>query len=279
MKRFLKPLRVVAAIFLFLCVNAAFLMPVVANALCLESSPDLSWAARIQFLPALFALNLGVVATLLVVTALFGRIYCSTVCPFGILQDFVIRLRKLVFRCGPDATLQKVDLVRLVLLGVLALLAVCGGGMVLVSAVDPYSAFGRLVTNLVRPVLQWGLNLGADWSDAHEKYWLMSDEVVVPTLFALVVSSVTLVVITILAAWKGRWFCNRLCPTGACLALASKRPLVRIRIAADRCISCGLCARGCKAGAIDAQAKTVDNARCVRCFNCLGTCRKEAIRL
>ena len=46
MKRVLKPLRVVLALVCFVSVNAAFLMPVVAETLCLESSPDFSWAAK-----------------------------------------------------------------------------------------------------------------------------------------------------------------------------------------------------------------------------------------
>ena len=41
------------------------------------------WLARIQFLPALLAVNVGVVAALVVATLLFGRVYCSVVCPLG----------------------------------------------------------------------------------------------------------------------------------------------------------------------------------------------------
>lgn len=55
--------------------------------------------------------------------------------------------------------------------------------------------------------------------------------------------------------------------------------LVRLSIDAASCVSCGLCEKGCKAGAIDAKGKVVDNSRCVRCFNCLGTCGKGAVRL
>ena len=47
------------------------------------------WLARIQFLPALLAVNVGVVAALVVATLLFGRIYCSVVCPLGVMQDGV----------------------------------------------------------------------------------------------------------------------------------------------------------------------------------------------
>ena len=45
--------------------------------------------AKIQFLPALLALNFGVVAALIVLTLLFGRVYCSVICPLGVMQDAV----------------------------------------------------------------------------------------------------------------------------------------------------------------------------------------------
>ena len=47
------------------------------------------WMAKIQFLPALLALNVGVVAFLVILTLLFGRVYCSVICPLGVMQDIV----------------------------------------------------------------------------------------------------------------------------------------------------------------------------------------------
>ena len=40
------------------------------------------WMAKIQFLPAVLALNIGVVLFLAVLTLVFGRIYCSVICPW-----------------------------------------------------------------------------------------------------------------------------------------------------------------------------------------------------
>ena len=41
----------------------------------------------------------------------------------------------------------------------------------------------------------------------------------------------------------------------------------------------GLCSGVCKAECLDGRGQTLDNARCVRCFNCIGACRKGAISL
>ncbi len=43
--------------------------------------------AKLQFLEAVLALNFIVIAFLLVLTLACGRIYCSIICPLGIMQD------------------------------------------------------------------------------------------------------------------------------------------------------------------------------------------------
>ena len=45
------------------------------------------WMAKVQFLPAVLALNFGVIALLVVLTLVFGRVYCSIICPLGVMQD------------------------------------------------------------------------------------------------------------------------------------------------------------------------------------------------
>ena len=49
----------------------------------------LGWMAKVQFLPAALALNFGIVAALIVLTLLFGRVYCSVICPLGVMQDII----------------------------------------------------------------------------------------------------------------------------------------------------------------------------------------------
>lgn len=45
------------------------------------------WMAKVQLLPAVLAVNAGVVAALVLLTLLFGRVYCSVICPLGVFQD------------------------------------------------------------------------------------------------------------------------------------------------------------------------------------------------
>ena len=47
------------------------------------------WMAKIQFWPAFYALNVGVVVGLVILTLLLGRVYCSVICPLGVMQDVI----------------------------------------------------------------------------------------------------------------------------------------------------------------------------------------------
>ena len=49
----------------------------------------LGWMAKVQFLPAVLAMNFAVVAALVLLTLLFGRAYCSVICPLGVMQDVI----------------------------------------------------------------------------------------------------------------------------------------------------------------------------------------------
>ena len=99
------------------------------------------WLARIQFLPALLAVNVGVVAALVVATLLFGRVYCSVVCPLGVMQDGISHLAgqrtKNRFRYSPAKTALRYTVLALF---IAALAAGIGS---LVALLAPYSAYGR----------------------------------------------------------------------------------------------------------------------------------------
>lgn len=55
---------------------------------------EFGWIAKIQFIPALLALNVVVIAGLVLLTLIFGRVYCSVICPLGIFQDCIVWLRR-----------------------------------------------------------------------------------------------------------------------------------------------------------------------------------------
>ena len=79
----LKKLRVAIAAIFFICITLLFLD------FTGTLHAWLGWMAKIQFIPAVLALNLAIIVLLVVLTLVFGRVYCSVICPLGIFQDIV----------------------------------------------------------------------------------------------------------------------------------------------------------------------------------------------
>lgn len=233
----------------------------------------MGWMAKIQFLPALLALNVGVVVGLLLLTLLFGRVYCSVICPLGVFQDVVssVNRKKNRFRHSPA-----MSWLRYGVLGLFVIAFISGIGSV-VTLLEPYSAYGRMVSNLLAPLYQWGNNLLAYFAERADSYAFYQTEVWVKSVGTFAVAVATLIAIAVLAWRGGRAYCNTICPVGTVLGFVSRFSLYKHRIDTEKCNGCGLCARNCKASCIDPKAHTIDYSRCVSCFNCIDKCNKKAI--
>ncbi|MBQ5653362.1 MAG: 4Fe-4S binding protein, partial [Alistipes sp.] len=120
----------------------------------------LGWLAKIQFLPAVLALNVGVVVALVVLTLLFGRLYCSVICPLGILQDLFGRLGRKAKKNRYGYSKPR-NVLRYGFLVLFVALMVAGVGQV-AALIAPYSAFGRIASTLLTPVWQLANN-GLAW--------------------------------------------------------------------------------------------------------------------
>lgn len=231
---------------------------------------------RVQLVPALLALNFVVLGSLLVLTLLFGRVYCSSVCPMGVLQDVVDWVAKKVHRKKKYPYFKEQKLLRwgIVVVTVAAFLA---GTSLIVSLLDPYSAYGRIATFLFKPLYQEANN-GLAWIGSQFKnYRFYKVDIFFSSIAALVTAGVTVLIIGFLAFRWGRLYCNTLCPVGTVLGALSRFSLFKIRIREGQCNSCGLCGMRCKSSCIDTASRTIDHSRCVACFNCLEVCHRKAM--
>jgi polyferredoxin len=233
--------------------------------------------AELQLLPALIAVNTLALLIVIVLTVLFGRVYCSSVCPMGIFQDIVDWTAKKFHRKKKYPHLKERKMLRWSIVAA-TMIAYFAGASIIVSLLDPYSAYGRIVTNLFRPVYLLGNNAIAWIDNYYENYQFYKADVFVPGIAALLIASVTILVIGFLSYKWGRLYCNTICPVGTVLGFLSRFSVFRIRIDNEKCNSCSLCSMKCKSSCIDAATKTIDYSRCVDCFNCLEVCHRKAMK-
>ena len=207
------------------------------------------WLAHVQFLPAVLALNVVVVVVLLLLTLLFGRWYCSVLCPLGVMQDVVSSVyelnKKRRFRFGFSGAKNWLRY------GVLAVFVVSllAGLNIVYEVLSPYSSFGRIVSQFTR----------------------------FDSMPVLITAIITFVILLLLVWRGGRTYCNTICPVGTVLGLFSRFSLYRVRINSEKCVGCGVCAKRCKSSCIDAVHHHIDASRCVDCMNCISACGHRAI--
>ena len=243
-----------------------------------------------QFGPRLLSLTsvlfldvLAAVVLIAVVTLLFGRIYCSVLCPLGILQDgiaFLTHWKK--WKWSRYRFLDTRPVKYCVFLFVLILGA--AGVMLPLVALLPSSNFFTIVSNVFLRIFssvdpETVNEFGSVEHAARETGALFGQFSVNPPAAAFAFSLGIFLIVAALAAWRGRLYCNTLCPVGALLSLLGRAPLYRITLSQDMCVCCGMCEAACKGGAIDSKKKSVLTENCVMCFNCIPACRRGGVTI
>ncbi len=240
--------------------------------------------ASVQLVPAAWGAAAGLTFSLvalgavLALTLALGRVYCAVICPLGVFQDIVSRVarwgrrRPPLLRYAPPVSWLRYGVLGSVLVAVAA-----GWAGVALALLDPYSNYGRIVADLLRPVgvllnnlLVGGTErLGWTWLYRVEPHWAGAG--------ALAVPAVALTVVVVLSAWRGRLYCNTLCPVGTLLGVIAQRAAWRIAIDQSACRKCGACLKACKAQCIDLRTGAIDASRCVACYNCVSACDDRGI--
>ena len=285
MQKYLKPFRLVVSAIVLLAFAFLFLD--------FSTSIDSVWYRALtwlQFFPSLikFAQSLGHGLALtaygfivvVILTVLFGRVYCSYICPLGIFQDVatrcsikarIFRKKKFRFRFAPSKRWLRYSILVVVILSIFA------DSIFLINLLDPFSNFGRFFADLFRPVYIFVNNMLVKLFESFGSYILYPVTITKTDPLALIVPVVMLISVVWLSVWKGRIYCNTVCPVGTLLGLISKRALFKIRINSSYCNKCGDCMFVCKSQCIDVKNMSVDFSRCVGCNNCIKSCDKNAI--
>lgn len=180
----------------------------------------------------------------LLFTFIFGRFYCSIICPFGLLQDFLGAILKR--KTGKSRNFYKIRyFTAAIVFGLLI-----GGSVLGVKLLDPYVNFGLILSAFLNKLNQ----------------------------LSLVHAILVFVIISLLVFFKNRIFCTTVCPIGTILGIFSKNGVFKLKINSN-CTKCKQCEKECPTGCISSGivSEIVDNERCVRCLRCIKECPQEAI--
>lgn len=267
----LKKIRVILSLLLFSLITLYFLD-------FREFLPEsFSFLAKIQFIPALLAFNVLILVSLLLLTLLFGRVYCSSICPMGVYQDMVAWLSKRFTRKKKYTYSKAKSILRWSILAA-TVVAFIFGFAFLVGLLDPYGAYGRMITHLLRPAYLAGNNLLETIFTSFNNYAFYKVSIYSLSIFSSATALITLGLVGYLARRNGRTYCNTICPVGTTLGFLSKYSLCKIQFVDDKCNMCGLCTMKCKASCIDSKNKQIDHSRCITCFNCIESCHRDAMK-
>ena len=233
------------------------------------------WMAKLQFIPAMLASSVVIIISIIVVTLLFGRIYCSVICPLGIYQDGIAhiaeRRKKSRYRFKKGKKYRYIIAIAFFLL-------IAFGFTTIAIFIEPYSIFGRFASNLFVPIYRLINNVLAYFAERWNSYAFYHVDVYIKSLPIFFISIAYFLIITILALINGRWYCNSICPVGSVLGVISKFAIFKPRFDTKKCVSCGLCEKNCRCSAIDSKNHKIDYSKCVTCFNCVSGCKREAMK-
>ena len=201
---------------------------------------------NIQFLPIIQRVitDFSIIAVVLFVfviglTFLFGRIYCSVICPFGIVQEIAGFIRNQIYKSkGKPKRAGNFPLKYFI--AAIAWGVFFGGSTVVIRYIDPSSLFGSAAT-----------------------------------LSTVGIIAAILIVIAVIL--QDRIFCTNFCPVGTVLGLISKISPNKIYMNED-CVSCGMCEKNCPSGCINSKEKNVENETCIKCLKCINICPKNSMQ-
>jgi polyferredoxin len=212
---------------------------------------------------------LGWSILLLLLTLLFGRLFCNWICPLGTLHQFAGWLFNV--RSGKERQEQNRyhprQVIKYVILIIVLIISVFGS--VQIGLLDPLALLHRSMVT--------GLSTGWDWLLGTTS--LTQLQLAPGTAERIYTGSLWIGVLVVfiigINIWRSRFFCRTLCPLGALLGVFSAFSLFRIHRDTDLCTNCDLCLTRCE-GACSPET-TLRVTECVGCMNCIDDCPENAL--
>jgi ferredoxin-type protein NapH len=204
------------------------------------AAAEMTVASKTVHLPLLISVLIPVVVTLLV-----GKIFCSWICPAGLLFEITGKFRR-VLRFAelppPNVSFSTRNKYALLIVG---LIIVGVMGLPIFALVYPPAMLSRL---------------------AHA--WIFGT-----ALTGML--TLTGLIIVVEVCVSPRWWCRTMCPGGALYGLLGWSRLLRVKLDPARCTACDVCAPVCEPG-IDPVTES-DGIECDNCGVCIRRCPDAAL--
>lgn len=190
---------------------------------------------------------------------LFGRWICGFLCPFGLIEDLLYKIKTPKIKKSPVTRL--LSYLKYVILVVFVILIPLI--YALQSSNIPLPAFCKYICPS-------GTLLGAGGLLSNENNDYMFE--MLGPLFTW--KSCLLVAIIAACVFCYRSFCRFICPLGAIYGLFNKISLLGMDLNKSDCIDCGLCTGKCKM-----DIRHVGDHECISCGDCIEVCPTKAITI
>jgi polyferredoxin len=204
----------------------------------------------------------GLVLSVIIIigTVIFGRFFCSWICPMGILNQWISHLfnkRRPVddYRINAYRPMVRMKYYILTILIILALF-----GSLQIGLFDPIPFIMRsFAVSFFPAVNYWG-------GDLYLKQPLFNGGVLIAVIFLAMLFA---------NRFLTRFWCRVLCPLGALLGVLSTKSLFRIRRDVEKCTDCQKCLQYCYGGCDPHTELRI--SECHVCMNCIEDCPEDAI--
>ena len=205
-----------------------------------------------------FNISYYVFGIIILIGALFGRLVCGLLCPFGFVQDLLYKIPtpKIKIPVKVDRPLRYLKyvilLVFVILLPMFLTNAFGLGAPYFCKLICPAGTLGGALPLLAK-------NEGLRSTIGFLFFWKLS----------------ILIVVVALSIFTYRPFCKYICPLGAMYSFFNKIGFYKMEFVPDKCVNCGLCEKSCK---MDISVRANPNSlECIRCGACTAACRHSAL--
>lgn len=222
---------------------------------------------------------------LVVLSLLFGRLFCGWACPMGGLLDLARRCGIRSRRVGNNKTPAPRLARKLLLVSLVAAFL----GFPLVGYLDPFSLLVRGMTQAIYPLFHsvstefftfTYQSLPGFVNSVTEPVYALMRETILPAeqkYFSQVYLAFILLAAVVGAEMvHPRFFCRNLCPLGSLFGLCSRWSFLKGAGGDEACGTCRLCSRICRMGAID-ENRQIAMDHCSFCNECVVRCPRQVI--